>query len=85
MIYRDTKRANDERCDAPHPPLELNDGVVIGGGIAGLTVAEILSKAGLKVTVFEREPQAGGGGSRVCRGNRKFFGFSSLTAEHTRC
>ena len=41
-------------------PSEVTDVAVIGAGVAGLTAAAILSKAGLKVTVFEREPQAGG-------------------------
>jgi len=34
--------------------------VVIGAGIAGLTAAALLSKAGLNVSLFECEPQAGG-------------------------
>ncbi len=42
------------------PVSEVTDVAVIGAGVAGLTAAAILSKAGLKVTVFEREPQAGG-------------------------
>ena len=46
-----------------------NDVVVIGAGIAGLTAAAILSKAGLKVTVFERETQAGGYLAAFRRGN----------------
>lgn len=33
---------------------------VIGGGITGLTAAYTLSKAGHRVTVFEKEPYAGG-------------------------
>lgn len=33
-----------------------NDIIIAGGGLAGLTVAIHLSKAGLKVTVFEKNP-----------------------------
>ena len=47
---------------------------IIGGGIAGLTAAYQLSKAGHRVTVFEKEPELGGqaatfevGGERVER------------------
>ncbi len=36
------------------------DVVIIGGGIAGLTAAALLSKAGLRIELFETEPQAGG-------------------------
>ena len=33
---------------------------IIGAGIMGLSLAERLSAAGLQVTLFEREKQAGG-------------------------
>ncbi len=33
-----------------------NDIIIAGGGLAGLTAAIHLSKAGLKVTVFEKSP-----------------------------
>ncbi len=36
------------------------DVVVIGSGIAGLTAAAILSKAGLDTAIFETQPRAGG-------------------------
>lgn len=44
-------------------PLELNssyDVVIIGAGVAGLTSAALLSKAGLTVCVLEKEPHPGG-------------------------
>jgi len=37
-----------------------SDVVVIGSGIGGLTTAALLSKGGLKTTVFEAQPQPGG-------------------------
>jgi hypothetical protein len=37
------------------------DGVVIGAGHNGLTVAAYLSRAGLKIAVVERNPRIGGG------------------------
>jgi phytoene dehydrogenase-like protein len=36
------------------------DVVVVGGGMAGLTVACYLARAGLNVTVFEKAPELGG-------------------------
>ena len=39
------------------------DGVVIGAGHNGLTLAAYLSIAGLKIAVLERNPQIGGGTS----------------------
>ena len=37
------------------------DGVVIGAGHNGLTLAAYLSRAGLKIAVVERNPHIGGG------------------------
>jgi len=43
-------------------PLESDwDAVIIGGGPNGLMTAAYLAKAGLKVAVLERRPEAGGG------------------------
>lgn len=36
------------------------DAVVVGGGMAGLTVACYLARAGVDVTVFEKAPELGG-------------------------
>ncbi len=41
------------------PPVQ-NDVVIIGSGIGGLTAAALLSKAGLRVSVFEAHSQPGG-------------------------
>jgi prolycopene isomerase len=54
-----------ERVAASVSPKHLDtsekiDVVVIGAGVAGLTAAALLAKAGLKVALYEREPQAGG-------------------------
>ena len=36
------------------------DSVIIGGGLAGLTCAALLAKAGLKVVVLEKNSRLGG-------------------------
>src|SRR5918998_4899837 len=36
------------------------DAAIVGGGMAGLTVACYLARAGLDVTVFEKAPELGG-------------------------
>jgi len=56
---------------------EEQDVVVIGAGVAGLTAAALLSKAGLKVSLFERESQAGGCLAMFQRG-----GFTFDTSIH---
>lgn len=56
---------------------EERDVVVIGAGVAGLTAAALLSKAGLKVSLFERESQAGGCLAAFQRG-----GFTFDTSIH---
>src|SRR5215216_2520583 len=43
------------------PGMQSFDGVVIGAGHNGLTLASYLSRAGLKVAVLERNPRIGGG------------------------
>ncbi|EFL29651.1 dehydrogenase [Streptomyces viridochromogenes DSM 40736] len=46
-----TRRADPS--GAPHA-------AVVGGGIAGLTAATALAERGVRVTLYEREPQLGG-------------------------
>src|SRR5262245_61008290 len=41
--------------------MEKFDGVVIGAGHNGLTLAAYLARAGLKIAVVERNPRIGGG------------------------
>ena len=41
--------------------MEKFDGVVIGAGHNGLTLAAYLARAGLKIAVVERNPHIGGG------------------------
>ena len=60
MNVRETEKTDGEPCSTPAKSSGGNAVVVIGAGVAGLTVAAILAKAGLKVSLFEREPQAGG-------------------------
>ena len=44
----------------PTPPSDDNDVVVVGAGLAGLSAAYALNKAGLRVTVLEERPVLGG-------------------------
>ena len=41
--------------------MQTYDGVVIGAGHNGLTLAAYLARAGLNVAVVERNPRIGGG------------------------
>lgn len=50
------------------------DVVIIGAGVAGMTAAALLSKAGLSVCVLEKEPHAGG---YLAGFRRKDFRFDS--------
>ncbi|HJQ84564.1 MAG TPA: FAD-dependent oxidoreductase, partial [Candidatus Binatia bacterium] len=34
--------------------------IVVGGGLAGLTAATLLARAGRRVTLYERSPAVGG-------------------------
>jgi sarcosine oxidase subunit beta len=48
--------------------MKIADAVIIGGGIAGASVAYHLAKGGLKVVALEREPLLGSGSSAASAG-----------------
>src|ERR1041384_7153058 len=48
------------------------DVVVVGAGIGGLTVASLLAKRGMNVSIFERQSQVGGCIGRVQFGDLDF-------------
>jgi protoporphyrinogen oxidase len=53
----------------------MNDGkdiLILGGGLAGLSAAKILTEAGLKVKVFERDNVVGGLSKTIVRGGFRF-------------
>ena len=63
--------------------------IVVGGGIAGITCADELSQAGLKVTLIEKEQEIGGWASDYCckateRCNRCFVCVSDKERENVR-
>jgi len=73
------------------------DGVVVGAGHNGLTLAAYLARAGMKIAVVERNGKIGGGTSteeRILPGHRLnlhanfFMGMAFcplINALHTRC
>jgi len=63
--------------------------VIVGGGIAGITCADELAQAGLKVTLIEKEPEIGGWAADYCckatdRCNRCFVCVSDKERENVR-
>ena len=51
---------------------KVYDYIIIGGGLGGLICGLILSKAGKKVIVLEKNPQLGGG-LQIFSRNKKIF------------
>jgi protoporphyrinogen oxidase len=70
-------------------PSEIADVLIIGAGPAGLTASYLLTKAGKRVTVIERDPEYVGGISRTVRygdfrfdiGGHRFFSKSREVVE----
>jgi phytoene desaturase len=69
--------------EMPHPLTRPRSVAVIGGGLAGLASAARLAHGGAAVTVFERNPRAGGKvASKTEAGFRWDLGPSLLTMPH---
>jgi all-trans-retinol 13,14-reductase len=51
-----------------------HDVAVVGGGMAGLTAAAYLARAGARVRLYEKEPKIGGLVTTVARGGFVFDG-----------
>ncbi len=49
-----------------------NQTVILGGGLTGLSAGHVLTKAGLKVKVFERDSEVGGLSKTIARGGFRF-------------
>lgn len=52
--------------------MHKNDVIILGGGLAGLSAAYTLAKAGKKVTVYEHDSEVGGLSKTVVRGEFRF-------------
>jgi alkyl hydroperoxide reductase subunit AhpF len=60
FLSESTDSTLTHRKEEPHMAEEY-DGIIIGAGPNGLTVAAYLAKAGLKILVLEKNFEAGGG------------------------
>jgi phytoene dehydrogenase-like protein len=60
MVSEQIQSLTESSLSNPPPMPDKLDVVIIGAGIAGLTAAAVLAKSGLKVALYESEPQAGG-------------------------
>ncbi len=64
--------------------METRDALVVGGNLAGLTVAYLLGQYGYKTTLIERAPFLGGGDGSFTNEHGRIFDFGMHALDHGR-